>query len=361
MRILVAQTSFLGDVVLSTPVCAAVKRCRPGAHVTMWVRPDTAGILTDHPHVDAVVVDDKRSRARGFGSLRTLRRLRAGQFDLVLALHKSFRTAWLLAAAGVPRRIGFRQSAGWFLYHRRVDRDATRHDVERNLSILAGLDIDPATVVSRPLVAYSADALDRLYAALTAHGVALNAPLVAVAPGSAWATKRWTVDGYGALLRGLGAQLGATPLLLGAPGDAEYATAVHHAAGGVGVNLVGQTDLGMLVAAIDRSLVLVTNDSAPMHLAVARGTPVVAIFGPTTPAQGYGPYTDRALVVERELPCRPCSRHGGARCPIGTHACMKEIGVHDVQAAVTALLARCAAAASIDATTAARRAGSDHG
>ena len=98
-----------------------------------------------------------------------------------------------------------------------------------------------------------------------------------------------------------------------------------HAAGDVGVNLVGQTDLAMLVAAIDQSLVLVTNDSAPMHVAVARGTPVVAIFGPTTPRQGYGPYTDRAVVVERELACRPCSRHGGAQCPIGTHACMKEI------------------------------------
>lgn len=360
MRILIAQTSFLGDVVLSTPVCAAVKRCLPDAHVTMWVRPDTVGILADHPYVDAVLVDDKRARDRGFGSLRTLGRLRAGQFDLVLALHKSFRTAWLLAAAGIPRRIGFRQSAGRFFYHRCVDRDPTRHDVERNLSILAGIDIDPATVLSRPLVACSPEAVARLHAALGAHGVAAGSPLVAVAPGSAWATKRWTVEGYAALLRGLLDQLDATPLLLGAPADAEYARAIQHAAGGVGVDLVGQTDLAMLVAAIDQSLVLVTNDSAPMHVAVARGTPVVAIFGPTTPGQGYGPYTERAQVVERELSCRPCSRHGGARCPIGTHACMKELSACDVQAAVTALLERCAGSTPGHGGAVVRRAGVDH-
>jgi heptosyltransferase-2 len=351
MRILVAQTSFLGDVVLSTPVCAAIKRCHPDAHVTVWARSDTGGILAGHPDVDALLVDDKRGRDRGLGSLRTLRRLRAGQFDVVLALHKSFRTAWLLAAARIPRRIGFRQSAGWFLYHRRVDRDRTRHDVERNLSILAGFDIDPPAVVSRPLVACSAEAVAGLHALLRTRGAAPGAPLIAVAPGSVWATKRWTVEGYAALLRGLRDQLGATVLLLGATADAPYADAIQQAASGLGVNLVGQTDLAMLVAAIDQSLVLVTNDSAPMHIAVARGTPVVAIFGPTTPRQGYGPYTDRAVVVERELACRPCSRHGGAQCPIGTHACMREISHQEVQRAVMALLERWADQPRAFATT----------
>ena len=130
MRILIAQTSFLGDVVLSTPVCAALRRCYPHAHITMLARPDTAGVLEGHPALDAVLIDDKRGRARGLGSLRVVRALRQGRFDLALALHKSVRTAWMLAAAGIPRRVGFRQSRGWFFYHRRVARDTTRHDVD---------------------------------------------------------------------------------------------------------------------------------------------------------------------------------------------------------------------------------------
>lgn len=344
MRILIAQTSFLGDVVLSTPLFAALRRCRPQAHITVLVRPETAGVLAGHPHIDAVLIDDKRGTDRGLGSLRVLSMLRRGRFDVALALHKSLRTAWLLAAARIPRRIGFRQSAGWFLYHRRVVRDATRHDVERNLSILAGLDIDPQTVSARPFVTCLPEAVARGAALLREHGVDPAAPLVGVAPGSAWATKRWTVAGYAAVLAGVRRTLDATPVLLGAASDLPCAAAIHAAAGGVGVNLVGQTDLGTLIAVIDRCSALVANDSAPMHLAAARGTPVVAVFGPTTPQQGYGPYTERAMVIERQLPCRPCSRHGGVRCPIGTHACMRDLDPCDVLDAAAALLQRYAAA-----------------
>jgi lipopolysaccharide heptosyltransferase II len=340
MRVLIAQTSFLGDVVLSTPVCAAVRRQYPDAHITMLVRPDAAGILDGHPHVDAVLSDDKRGRARGIGALGVVRQLRHGRFDVALALHKSFRTAWLLAAARIPRRIGFRQSAGWFFYHRRVERAPSRHDVERNLGILAGLDIDPGTAITRPFVACSADAVARFHAVLRTRGIDAGARLIGVAPGSAWATKRWTVDGYAALLTAIQHELHATPVLLGAAADAAAAAAIQRGAGAAGVNLVGHTDLAMLVAAVDQCAVLVTNDSAPMHIAVARGTPVVAIFGPTAPQQGYGPYTDRAVIVQRDLPCRPCSRHGGPSCPLGTHACMKDITASEVLSAVEALLSR---------------------
>lgn len=338
MRFVVAQTSFLGDVVLSTPVFAALRQHYPTAYITAWVRPETAAVLAMHPSVDAVLTDDKRGSERGFGSLRVVEKLRSGDFDIAVALHKSFRTAWMLAAAGISWRIGFRQSPGWFLYHRRVWRDPARHDVERNLSILAGLGLDPEAERLRPFVACPPEAAAQFQALLARHDVPADARLIGVAPGSAWATKRWTVEGYAALLERVRHDVGAVPVLLGAPSDMEYAAAIHRAAGGVGVNLVGQTDVSTLVAAIDRCSVLVTNDSAPVHIAAARDTPVVAIFGPTTLAQGFGPYTDRAVVVQRALPCRPCGRHGSARCPIGTHACMREIGAADVLAAVQTLL-----------------------
>jgi heptosyltransferase-2 len=337
-RILIVQTSFLGDVVLSTPVFAAVRRHHPAAHVSVLVRPECAGVLHGHPAVDAVLVDDKRGRDRGVGALRTVRRLRHGRFDLALSLHKSLRTACVLAAAGIPRRVGFRQSAGWFLYHRTVSRDRTRHDVERNLALLAGIGIDPASDVSRPYVACSPEAGERVRRLLADRGVAVDQPLVGVAPGSAWATKRWTVEGYGALVRMLRDEMHVIPVLLGARADMEYAAAIQRVAGDTAVDLVGQTDLEVLVAAIDRCRVLVSNDSAPMHIAVARDVPVVAVFGPTTRRQGYGPYTERAIVVERDLACRPCSRHGGARCPIGTHACMREITPQEVARAVATML-----------------------
>lgn len=344
MRFLVAQTSFLGDVVLSTPVFAALRRHYPAAHITALVRPEVAELLDGHPHLDAVLTDDKRGRERGLGSFAVVRKIREGDFDIALALHKSFRTAWILAAAGIGWRIGFRQSAGWFLYHRRVLRDNRRHDVERNLSILSGLGLDPFALPPQLFVPCQPEAAERFAAVLRSQHLPPDAPLIAVAPGSAWATKRWTVNGYASLLRSVEREFGATAVLLGARGDGAYAEEIHRAAGGAGINLVGKTDLRLLVAAIDRSAVLVANDSAPVHIAAARQTPVVAIFGPTMPEQGFAPYTERARVVQRQLPCRPCGRHGAVRCPLGTHACMREIDVADVQQAVRELLAGAAEA-----------------
>jgi heptosyltransferase-2 len=337
-RILVAQTSFLGDVVLSTPVFASLKRHRPGCHVTVWLRPEAAPLLEGHPHVDAVLVDDKRGADRGLaGMVRIGRALRLGEFDVALTLHRSLRTALLVALARIPHRIGFRQSSGWFLYHRLVTRDASRHEVERNLSILEGLGIDPRDEPAELSVASSAEAQRRVATLLQEVGLPPQQRLVALAPGSAWATKRWTTEGYAEVARTL-QRAGFGVLLLGSGDEAGVVNEVAAQVGEVAVNLVGRTSIPELVAAIDRCSALICNDSAPMHIAVARKVPVVAIFGPTHPRQGFAPYSKDAVIVQRDLACRPCSRHGGARCPIRTHACMRGLTAAEVLAAVRSFL-----------------------
>ena len=123
-------------------------------------------------------------------------------------------------------------------------------------------------------------------------------------------------------------------VLLGAPDERALTAAVRSAAGGRGVDLGGATDLGVVAAILARMSVVVTNDSAPMHLASAVGVPQVAIFCATVPAQGYGPLGVRAAVVEKDLACRPCGRHGGQRCPRGTDDCMELIEVAEVREAI---------------------------
>jgi heptosyltransferase-2 len=114
---------------------------------------------------------------------------------------------------------------------------------------------------------------------------------------------------------------------------------VHEQSGRQGVNLVGKADLQTFMALADRARVCISNDSAPMHIAVARNVPVVAIFCATTPGLGYGPYGDRAIIVEKkDLSCRPCSRHGTAVCPRRTEECMRLVTVQDVLAGIERLL-----------------------
>jgi heptosyltransferase-2 len=144
---------------------------------------------------------------------------------------------------------------------------------------------------------------------------------VALAPGSVWATKRWPY--YPELAQILADE--ARIVVVGSAADSPLARAVAVAAPGV-IDTTGQLSLLASAELIRRCGVLVTNDSAPMHLASAMGTPTVAVFGPTVPEFGFGPLAPRASVVGHDtLPCRPCDRHGPQRCPLGHHRCMREL------------------------------------
>src|SRR5579884_3071188 len=305
-RLLVPQTSFLGDVVLTTPLLRALRaRLRP-AHLTVLVRPEAAALLAGHPDVDRVLVDDKRGRDRGVGGLvRMALRLRRERFDLAVSPHRSLRTALVLAAAGIPHRVGFRDGPGAALYHVRVPRDPRRHAVERNLALLAPFGGAPGA--PRLSLAVDPEAARQVAALLPSGG----GPLVGIAPGSVWATKRWTVDGFARVAAALAAD-GARCVILGGAEDRARAEAIRARSGGRAVVLAGRTDVAGLVALVDRLALLIGNDSAPMHVASARGVPVVAVFGATTPALGYGPWGGRAVVVEATSPAGRAAVTGDA-------------------------------------------------
>jgi heptosyltransferase-2 len=340
-RLLVAQTGFLGDVVLTTPLLATLHRHLSPSSLTVLTTPQAQPLLDCHPVVNKVLVDAKQADGKGpSGVWRMARRLRRERFTLAVAPHKSFRTALLLMLAGIPRRIGFRQSPGWFLYHRTANRDPHRHEVERILCVMRAFDLEPEDCDRKPWVEYRPQAKTKADALLGEVGLDGGEPLFVVCPGSVWATKRWTADGFAGLVQKLRQHYGRV-LLCGGPEDAPVAQMVHERSGQCSVNLVGRADLQTFMALVDRAQVVISNDSAPMHVAVARNVPVVAVFCATTPDLGYAPYSDRAVVVEKkDLFCRPCSRHGNPSCPRGTEDCMRQVTVADVLAGVDTLLAK---------------------
>jgi heptosyltransferase-2 len=333
-RILIVQSGFLGDVVLTTPLLAALRRRFPHAWLAMLVTPAAAPLVAHHPALDAVLTDDKRGAGRGMSGLAVLaRRIRAERCTTALAAHKSLRTALALRAGRIPRRIGFTGAPGAALYTERVERPLAWHDRDRLLALLAPLGAVPAARDDcHPWVALDQATRDRA-AALLATAGGDGRPLAALCPGSAWATKRWPAAADGALALRLDRD-GYRCVLVGAPDERDLAAAVQTAAGGCAVDLTGQTDVALLAAVLARMSVVVSNDSAPMHLAAAARVPQVAVFCATVPAQGYGPVGTRAVIVEKDLACRPCGRHGGARCPRDTRDCMELIEVSEVRAAV---------------------------
>ncbi|MBI2358578.1 MAG: lipopolysaccharide heptosyltransferase II [Deltaproteobacteria bacterium] len=340
-KILVVQTSFLGDAVLTTPLLSAIRRRFPSAHLTVLCTPQAKPLLEGHPDVHEILTDDKKGKGKGWkGVWRKAKELRARGFTLAFAPHKSLRSGLLLFLAGIPNRVGFRCSAGWFFYHHRVDRDPSRHDAERMLSLLKPFGAAPEQDSVGLRVVADAQAEARVEEVFRSLGVGGSGITFGINPGSVWATKRWTAEGYAALMVRLKQKYRCDIVLFGGPQDGAVVDRIQRLSGDLGVALPGRFDLRELVCAISRCDLFITNDSAPMHIAVAGGVPVVAVFCATTPSLGFYPYTSRAIVVEKDLPCRPCSSHGGRRCPLGTEDCMRLIGAEDVLRGVEKVLER---------------------
>jgi heptosyltransferase-2 len=226
---------------------------------------------------------------------------------------------------GAPERVGFRDSVAAITYTRRVPRPREGHEVDRLLTLAGPAATAPG--VSLALTASDYAAADDW---LAARGVSPR--FIALAPGSIWGTKRWPY--YAELAAGLDRPC----VVVGGVDDRWLADAIVASAPGRTVSAAGELNLRGSAALIQRAAVLVTNDSAPLHLATAVGTPVVALFGPTVPGFGFGPRGPGDVTLGRDgLACRPCSKHGPETCPLGHHRCMRELAVETVAAALAAI------------------------
>ncbi|HWC72479.1 MAG TPA: lipopolysaccharide heptosyltransferase II [Gemmatimonadales bacterium] len=317
---LVIQTAFLGDVILTTPLLSAIA-ARHGL-TDVVTRPVAAPLLETHPAVRQVIPYDKRRSDRGWAGVRKLaRRLSVQRYERVYLPHRSLRTAALAWWARIPSRIGF--SGLWsFLYTEARPKPRTGHESDRLLALAK----EPPAAY-RPQLRPTPD--DERVAAGIVQG-----DFVALAPGSIWGSKRW--PHYSELAARLATRTGV--VVVGSRDDSVLGDDIGRAverAGGRAVNACGQLTLRQSAALIGRAAVLVTNDSAPLHLATAMSVPIVALFGPTVTEFGFGPLRpgDIALGVDGLL-CRPCSPHGPLQCPLGHHRCMRDLSVEAVIAAI---------------------------
>jgi heptosyltransferase II len=331
---LVIQTSYLGDTVLTTPLLGQLAR---RGDVDVVVTPASAALLANHPAVRRVVVYDKRGADRGLsGFLSIGRQLREAKYDVAYLAQGSLRSGALALLARVPSRIGFNSSAGRWFYTKRVQYREDLHHAARLLR-LARPNGRPATLDElRPSLFPGEAEQSAVDALLAGSGVRSDEPLVAMAPGSVWGTKRWPY--YPELAALLASQ--ARVVVVGGAEDGELAKAIV-AAAPQAIDATGRLSLLASAELIGRALAIVTNDSAPLHLASAMGTPTIAIFGPTVPAFGFGPLAPGSSVAGHDaLPCRPCDRHGPQRCPLGHHKCMRDLDVSGIAALVEPHLMR---------------------
>lgn len=330
MKLLLIRFSSLGDVVLTTPLVRALRAAYPDARIDFATQEAFAPVLESNPHVDRVLT----LPGKDMGALRAFARtLRTERYDRVLDLHGSIRSIVLRLLVRGPRWSVYPKETlrRWLLVKLRIGQKRTEivPVPERYFGAAKGLDVSPdggpAEIHPPPAAVSEAES------ALLDAGL-LGTPFVAIAPGARHATKRWPPSRWAELATKLQAD-GLRTVLIGGPEDAELSAEIVSAAPSA-VDLVGSLSVLGSTAVLERAACVASGDTGVMHLATAVGVPVVALFGPTARPLGFFPYAARATVVERDLPCRPCSTHGGDTCPLGHHYCMLGLDVPRVEAAV---------------------------
>ncbi len=325
-KILVVQTAFIGDVILATPLAEAAHHLLAPCEVHFMAIPAAANVLEKNPHIQRVWIYDKRARQKGARAWWQLAQaLRQEKFELAVVPHRSLRSAALVWLARIPQRLGFDRSAGAFLLTARIPY-AEKHEVDRNLDLLRPFGEIPGSL--KPAVYW--DENDAAQLEPFVRHVSPRRRRMALAPGSVWATKRWDEDRFAELARRLTAESEAEVFLIGGREDAALCQEIQERVGAHCQNTAGKLTLRQSAALLDRCELLISNDSAPTHLGAATQCRVFTIFGPTVPRFGFAPYGQGHEVIEKDLTCRPCSVHGSQKCPLRTHACMKEIGVDEV-------------------------------
>jgi heptosyltransferase-3 len=345
-RALVIKLRHHGDVLLTSPVFTVLKRAAPHAEIDALVYLETASMLAGHPAISVLHTIDRSLKRQGIvartrGELRLWRALRARRYDLVVHLTGHPRGAWLKRLTGARYGVApAREGAWWrasFTHRYLLPRATPRHTVEANLDALRRIGIWPDDDDKGLVLVPGSDAQARCRALLQEHGLARGG-FVLIHPGSRWMFKCWPAAATAALLDRLAAD-GWPLVVTGAPDAAErrLVDAIRHAARARIVDLAGQLTLAELGALIGWARLFIGVDSAPMHMAAAMGTPVVAMFGPSGDIE-WGPWrVPHRVVASDRHPCRPCGNNGCGGSRISD--CLVTLPEARVAAAVADLLA----------------------
>ncbi len=335
-RILIIQTAFIGDVILTTPLIEAIGKKFHQSSIDFVTTPKSEDLLKNNPHIKNVIIFDKNDRDRGIsGLLKFSKRIAGKKYDICITPHRSFRSAFLTYQTAANLRIGFDRTAWKRAFTHLVTYRDDFHEIERNLSLLSAIGIK--SHISPPVI-YSSETDNRVVdSILKDFDVQKNDTLIAIAPGSIWPTKRWPEEYYTSFCR-LMEKKGRQILLIGGKEDQDLCQRIvshcHQSR-----SIAGRLTLQQTYRLLKRCVGLLTNDSAPLHLGMAAKIPVFAIFGPTVADFGFAPFGPQSYVIEnKDLACRPCAIHGGNKCPLKTFECMESLKPEEVAAKVVSVI-----------------------
>lgn len=308
MRILLLILLPIGDTLFTTPAIHALRERYPDAEITAIVYPTNQGILNNNPDIDRFLSWPTREQWPGFlGVLKLFLQVRRARYDL--SVEFSSYNGWLTRGIGrVPRKSDMQLPRLWWLLPWAGREWRKHHAVEHYIGPIQRLGIEVTDLHLRLFP--TEEEQDRAQSWLDRYRVSSDELLVGIHPGGEglWGRKQWSVQRFAEVADGLADQLGARIVIMGGKGDAEAAAELAASTHAFIINAVGQTTLGETAALASRCALFIGNDSSPLHISAALGTPVVGIYGPTDP-RSYHPWVPGGqegvdyAIVRSNLPC----------------------------------------------------------
>jgi heptosyltransferase-2 len=315
-KVLIIQTAFLGDVILATGLVEKIHTHFPESSIDFLLRKGNESLLNDHPHINEVLILDKKKKYSHL--LKLIKNIRANTYDLVVNVQRHLTTGLITAFSGANLKTGFRSNPLSFAFTNEIKHDFEGdHEIERNHRLIEWLtDDQPA----RPKLYPGKENFEKI------ESLGNKGQYICITPASIWFTKQFPEVRWVELISKLPDRVRI--YLLGSKSDYNLCERIEKQIENKDlVNLCGKLDLLDSAALMKKAVINLVNDSAPMHIASAMNAPTCAIYCSTIPQFGYGPLSDNSIILQitDEMTCRPCGIHGKVACPEKHFNCAYQI------------------------------------
>ena len=318
-KILIIQTAFPGDAVLSLPMIRKLKEMNGESNIDVLCTPVTKDIFKLAPYINEIIVIDKK------GEQKSLRKfiafsgmLRKRRYDRIYSPHRSFRTAFMVLNSGARETYGFTNSSFPHVFKYLIDYKIDHHEVQRGFDligynysgdqwkILPEISIPP--VIDQKIIDYLSSNIN-------------NSDFAVIAPGSIWATKKYPLEYFKTIIKYL-ISLNLKVIIIGGKDEKETGNLLSTEFNGNLISTAGKFSFAESIALLKHARILISNDSAPAHLGLCVDIPVLTLYCSTIPGLGFYPYNKKSGWLSiSDLDCKPCGIHGYKECPLNHFLC----------------------------------------
>lgn len=318
-KILVIQTAFPGDAILTLPMIQQLKKRNGILFIDVICIPSTKIIFEASPYINSVIELDKKGKHKSlFALYKFSRQLRKNNYDAVYSPHRSLRSALITLELNVKETYGFDNSTLKFAYRHTAKYNLSDHEVKRNL-LLIGENYSDGGWKILPEISVLAEVRNKINHFI--KNEIKTEKIIAVAPGSVWQTKVYPAEHYKKIINYL-TEDGYTIIMIGGEADKEICEQITSSFGDKVLNLAGKFSFIETAELLKYVKLLISNDSAPTHLGMCANISVLAIYCSTVPGFGFYPYNEQSEFISfNNLECKPCGIHGYRQCPIETFDC----------------------------------------